>query len=500
MYEKDLAAVNVPETQGIHEVMVRSRQAFESYKKCGGLQRAAFLEQIAVQIEARKESLVQTAKAETNLPEPRLNGEVARTTGQLRMFANLLKEGSWVEASIDTADPQRQLPKPDIRKMLVATGPVVVFGASNFPLAFSTAGGDTASALAAGCAVVVRAHFGHPKTSQLVFEAIGEAIAISGMPAHTVQHVATPGNETGKELVIHPFTKGVGFTGSFNGGKALMDYAATREEPIPVFAEMSSVNPVVLYPGALAQKWKEWAGTYASSITLGVGQFCTNPGLLFGIKSEAFNLFRQQLGEEISKIAPATMLHEGIAAHYTEKLQQQLLNNQLSIVGESVTAACNGQAKALVASVSGADFIQTPGLAEEIFGPYSLIVECENKEELKQALLTLGGQLTTTLMAEEEDAAVYGDVVELQSNLAGRIIWNNVPTGVEVCASMVHGGPYPATSDQRFTSVGTGAIRRWVKPVAFQNFPDGLLPKELKNVNELQILRLVNNDYTRADI
>jgi NADP-dependent aldehyde dehydrogenase len=484
----------------VPELMQKAQDAFDAYRLMPAARRAEFLEAIAEELEKDKAGLVQIAAIETHLPEARLNGEVGRTTGQLRMFANLIREGSWVEAVIDIADPERVPAKPGIRKMLVPTGPVVVFGASNFPFAFSTAGGDTASALAAGCPVVVRGHFGHMETSKRVFAAIKKAIKKTGVPKYTVQHVDEAGNAVGRDLVMHPFTKGVGFTGSYKGGTAIMEYASHREETIPVFAEMSSINPVVFYPGALDKDAAGLAATYAASITLGVGQFCTNPGILIGIKSKSFTHFLKTLGKEIRNIQPGTMLHKGIAEQYKEKLEEVLFQNKVSTIGQSGIDHAGEEVKALVASVPASSFLDNPSLSEEIFGPYSLAIICKDRNELKQVLKTFKGQLTTTLMATEEDVKEFEDVMAIQQSMAGRIILNNVPTGVEVCAAMVHGGPFPATSDARFTSVGTSAIKRWVRPVALQNFTDAMLPDALKDSNPLGIMRIVNNVNTRDSI
>jgi alpha-ketoglutaric semialdehyde dehydrogenase len=481
----------------IDAVMQNAFDAFNQYKKVSPQKRAAFLETIADEIEKLREELVPVANEETNLPLPRLNGEITRTTSQLKMFAALIKEGSWVEASIDSADANRTPPKPDLRKMLVPVGPVIVFGASNFPFAFSTAGGDTASALASGSSVVIKAHSAHAKTSELVFSAIQKAIEISGVHKYTVQHVMGAGNTVGKALVMHPHAKGVGFTGSFAGGKALVDYSSQREIPIPVFAEMSSINPVVFYPDTVEKNGEALASMYAASITLGVGQFCTNPGILLGIKSEGLNNFLSALGKEIIKVQPQKMLHSGICSSYTKGLTGMLAQQGLQVIAQSSSEANDMEAVALVASVHAKDFLDNTHFAEEVFGPYSLAIICDDKAQLKQCLQNLKGQLTSTIMATEKDIADFADVIELQHTLAGRILLNNAPTGVEVCASMVHGGPYPATTDARFTSVGTTAIKRWVRPVCLQNFNDNMLPDALKNENPLGILRLVNNIYTR---
>lgn len=495
--QQTLSTDKVVSETNVDEVMQHAFDAFNQYKKLSPAKRAAFLETIADEIEKMREQLVPVAHEESNLPLPRLNGELTRTTGQLKMFATFIKEGSWVEASIDTADNERTPPKPDIRKMLVPVGPVIVFGASNFPFAFSTAGGDTASALASGSSVVIKGHSAHAKTSQLVFTAIQKAIDISGVPGYTVQHVMGSGNTVGKALVMHPYAKGVGFTGSFAGGKALVEYSNQREIPIPVFAEMSSINPVVFYPDTLSKNAEALATMYAGSITLGVGQFCTNPGILLGIKSEAFNNFLKALGKEITKVQPQKMLHSGICSSYKKGLAEMLDQQGLQVIAQSSSEASDMEAVALVASVNAKDFLSNKHFTEEVFGPYSLAIICDDKEQLKQCLNNLKGQLTSGIMATEKDINEYADVIELQHTLAGRILLNNAPTGVEVCASMVHGGPYPATTDARFTSVGTTAIKRWVRPISLQNFNDTMLPDALKNDNPLGILRLVNNAYTR---
>lgn len=488
------------EATNIDVIMQQAFDAFNQYKKIDADKRAAFLETIADEIEKLREQLVPVANEETNLPPARLNGEVSRTTGQLKMFATLIREGSWVEASIDTADAGRTPPKPDLRKMLVPVGPVIVFGASNFPFAFSTAGGDTASALASGSSVVIKAHPAHPKTSALVFTAMQKAIANSGVPQYTVQHVTDTSNEAGKALVTHPYTKGVGFTGSFAGGKALVEYASQREIPIPVFAEMSSINPVVFYPDTLSKNAEALATQYAASITLGAGQFCTNPGLLLGIKSDGFDHFLQALGKEITKVQPQKMLHSGICSSYKKALSQMQQQQGLQVIAQSSAAANDMEAGAILATVTGNVFLGNAHFVEEVFGPYSLAVICDDKDQLMQCLQKLKGQLTSSVMATEKDIEEYADVIDLQHTLAGRILLNNAPTGVEVCASMVHGGPYPATTDARFTSVGTTAIKRWVRPICLQNFNDNMLPDALKNNNPLGILRLVNNVYTREAV
>ncbi len=484
----------------IDMVMQNALDAFNSYKTLSPAERAGFLNEVAAAIEAARELLVPVAHEESNLPLPRLNGELSRTTNQLKMFARLVEEGSWVEAAIDTADATRTPPKPDTRKMLLPAGPVVVFGASNFPFAFSTAGGDTASALASGSSVVIKGHSAHARTSQLVFEAIQKAIAKTGVHAHTVQHVLGSGSTAGKALVIHPNTTAVGFTGSFGGGKALWEYANQRETPIPVFAEMSSINPVVFLPDTLQQNAAALAKSYAASITLGMGQFCTNPGLLLAVQSDGLDHFLSLLGTEIAQILPQKMLHSGIHAAYSKGLSKALSQKGIEKIGEAAKAAGEEEAFPTVAKVKANIFLQNPHFREEVFGPYSLAVCCDNKEELMAVLKQLKGQLTTTVMATDADITANQDIIDLQTTLAGRIILNDVPTGVEVCASMVHGGPYPATTDSRFTSVGTTAIKRWVRPVCFHGFKNSMLPDALKNSNPQHIWRIVNNEWTNAAI
>lgn len=496
MHEK-INAEKVVTGNDVDAIMQNAADAFEKYKKVIPARRACFLEKIAGEMEKLRPQLVTTANEESNLPLARLNGELTRTTNQLKLFATMITEGSWVEASIDSGNINVTPAKPDIRKMLVPVGPVVVFGASNFPFAFSTAGGDTASALASGSVVVIKAHSAHVKTSELVFNAIQNAIELVNMPTYTVQHVVADGNKIGEALVTHPYTTGVGFTGSFSGGKALVQYSNQRDIPIPVFAEMSSINPVVFYPDMLSGSTAELASTYALSITVGAGQFCTNPGILIGIKSDAFDKFLNALAKEIGKVLPQKMLHAGIYDNYSNGLAKMLQKQDVGLLSQSSVAPAEMEAAATITTIPANKFLNDKHFAEEIFGPYSMAVLCSDKEELINVLKSLKGQLTTTIMGTDRDITEYADVIEIQHSMAGRIILNNAPTGVEVCASMVHGGPYPATTDARFTSVGTTAIKRWVRPVCFQNFKDAMLPNELKNNNQLAILRLVNNNYTR---
>jgi 2,5-dioxopentanoate dehydrogenase len=478
----------------LHEAQV----AFLSYKNLSGKKKAEFLNVIADEIQVLGQELINTAMRETNLPEARIINEHARTTGHCRMFAKLVEEGSWVDVRIDTAIRERvPAPKPDLRKMLFPIGPVVVFGAANFPLAYSTAGGDTASALAAGCPVIVKAHPAHSGTSDLVAGAIKKAIEKTGMPNNVFQHVHGKSFEVGQALVKHPQTKAVGFTGSLAGGKALFDLSNKRPEPIPVFAEMSSVNPVILLPESLEKDFEKTAITLASSITVGVGQFCTNPGLIIAVENDGLKNFIAKLSEEFKKVLPGTMLHQGIADNYHRRVSQTVTQQGVKIEGESSQKGENSQGQALVASVPAREFSKNQLLAEEVFGPFSLIVKCKDLAEMHSVINNGVGQLTTSVFGREEEITKHKNLLNILIEKAGRLIINGVPTGVEVCPSMNHGGPYPATTDSRFTAVGTDAIKRFARPVTFQNFPDPFLPDELKESNPLNIWRYRNSEWVK---
>jgi NADP-dependent aldehyde dehydrogenase len=484
----------------VNEVMQLAWSAFHAYRKLPLRERARFMRAIATELEECGDILINTAMRETNLPEARLRGERARTIFQLESYALACEEGAWLEARIDTANPHKTPPKPDIRKMLVPLGPVIVFGASNFPFAYSTAGGDTACALAAGCPVVVKAHPAHAETSTIVAEAIMHAAEKTGMPKGIFAHLYGAGNAVGEALVKHPLAKAVGFTGSYFGGKQLFDWANQRKEPIPVFAEMSSINPVFLLPGKLKSSAAEIAKMYAASITLGVGQFCTNPGLIIGPEGEDLDRFVQLLGGEIRATQPGTMLHPGIFKNYVERRANSLAQAEVDTVAVSGTEAQQNQGAPTLASASGEAFLNNPVLHQEVFGPYSLVVRCKDLNEMSALVRQLEGQLTATLMATEDDIRHNDELVELVKNICGRLIINGVPTGVEVCLSMQHGGPFPATTDSRFTSVGADGIRRFARPLAFQNWSNELLPEELKDENPLGIWRTVNNQLTKDKV
>lgn len=477
--------------------MSAAKDAALIMRKLSLKKRAALMCSIADALENSGDELIQVAMRETNLPEVRLKGERGRTVFQLRSYAKACEEGTWLEASIDTAIPDKVPPKPDVRKMLVPIGPVVVFGSSNFPFAYSTAGGDTATAFAAGCPVIVKAHPAHPETSQIVADIIHAAVAANGLPVGVFSHVHGASFEVGKALVMHPFTKAVGFTGSYAGGKALFDMANQREEPIPVFAEMGSVNPVYLFPEKLEADAEQIASMYAGSITLGVGQFCTNPGLIIGVKSAALDRFKSALADQIKNIAPGTMLHGGIAKAYIAKRAEALAEQGVELVAVSGIEGSAEQAIPTIAITAGATFLKNKKLHQEVFGPFSLIVECSNAEEMLAVAQAGEGQLTSTVMATPSDLAQHGSILDAAEEHCGRIILNGVPTGVEVCLSMHHGGPYPSSTDSRFTSVGADAIKRFARPMSFQSFPDELLPEALKNKNPLGMWRTVNDVLTK---
>jgi alpha-ketoglutaric semialdehyde dehydrogenase len=485
----------------INEAVALATEAFASYSRLPGTRRAAFLRAIAEEISALGDAVISTYCEETGLPEGRARGEQGRTVGQLRAFAALLEEGSWVQATIDKAQPERTpLPRADIRKMKVALGPVVVFGASNFPFAFSTAGGDTASALAAGCPVILKGHPMHAGTSELVASAILKAAAKTGMPNGVFSHLNSSGIGVGQQLVKHEGVMAVGFTGSFRGGRALFDLARERKVPIPVFAEMGSINPVVLLPGALENEGERWAKAYAGSITLGSGQFCTNPGLLLGVAGETLDRFISHLADEILAIAPGSMLHPNITDAY-EKGKQNALAQENTMVAAAYTEEVQANyARQLILAVDGATFSENPALHQEVFGPFALVVQCEDTLQLERLVSGLEGQLTGTLIGSPDELARHADIIHALQGRVGRLIFNGVPTGVEVCPAMHHGGPYPATTDSRFTSVGTHAIERWVRPVSFQDCPQDLLPDALKDKNPLGIFRMVDGDLTKAPI
>jgi 2,5-dioxopentanoate dehydrogenase len=492
-----------PATAGeVEDAMGKAEAAFDEYAALPAGKRADFLVAITEEIMAMGDELLERAQLETGLPMGRLQGERARTINQLTQFADLIREGSWVDARVDTALPDRKpAPKPDLRKMLVPIGPIVVFGSSNFPFAYSIAGVDTAPALAAGNPVILKAHPAHPGVSDLTAQAIVKAAHRTGMPDGVFSMLYDDGYEVGTALVKHPLTKAVGFTGSFKGGMALYKMAMERDEPIPVFSEMGSVNPIVILPETMAAQTQSLAQTLAGSVTLGAGQFCTNPGLVFTVQSPALDGFEKAYIEEMKKVASATMLTEGIQSNFFKLRDKALAEAGVEVLALSdVQSEGENQSQASIARVSGKTFVDNPTLHEEVFGPFSLLVVCENIEELQSALTHVPGQLTCSLMADENEAAQHPHLIRLLARRAGRFIMNGVPTGVEVCPSMHHGGPFPSTTDSRYTSVGRDAILRFVRPQSFQDWPDSLLPAELKDSNPLSIWRLVNSEWTKSAV
>jgi alpha-ketoglutaric semialdehyde dehydrogenase len=458
-----------------------------------GAQKASFLRNLADRLDGLVEQLVVTMTGETGLPEPRVRGETGRTTFQLRMFADLVESGNWVDARIDRAQPDRQpLPKPDLRSMLRPVGPVVVFCASNFPLAFSVAGGDSASAWAAGCPVIVKAHHAHPGTALLVGNAVVDSVRASGLPEGAFSLIFGDGRTVGQALVNHPAIKAVGFTGSRAGGRALFDLASQREEPIPVYAEMSSVNPIFILPGLGEERMNEIAGGLQASATLGAGQFCTNPGIVFYPRDEGGESLVASYVEKMKGTASSPMLHQGIRKAYGEGLEAlggcEGVEVLVPASNESGEGGCH--AGACVLSTDSESFLENQRMVDEVFGPSTLLVSYETPDDLIRIADSLEGQLTASLFGEEEDLSAFGELLDLLETKAGRLLFNQFPTGVEVCASVVHGGPYPATTDGRSTSVGTGAILRFARPVCYQGFPDELLPEELKEGNPMDIARM----------
>ncbi|MEO7523769.1 MAG: aldehyde dehydrogenase (NADP(+)) [Ferruginibacter sp.] len=530
----------------INTVMEDAWTAFHAYRKLSLKQRAAFMRSIAIEISNCDEALIKIALEETNLPEARLISERERTIFQLNSYAAFCESGQWMDIRIHKGNFDQTSPKTDIRKMLVPLGPVIVFGAANFPFAYSTAGGDTACAFAAGCPVIVKAHPGHAETSEMVAGAILKAAASCDLPKGIFAHVHGASTAVGEALVKHAYTKAVGFTGSFAGGKQLFDWGNQRLEPIPVFAEMSSVNPVFLLPEKMNASATEMAKMLAASISLSVGQFCTNPGIIIGINGEGLETFIDVLSVEIKKIVPAAMLNGGIYKNYVEKREKALLENGVvnianplsgfatadrdiatadrdiptddrdfaaadrgnrieknwATASEDIGTARNNKKEEdlmvipTIATTTAQCFIANPLLQQEVFGPYAIIIRCSDISEMTAVAKNLQGQLTATLLATENDITDNETLVDIVKNICGRFILNGVPTGVEVCLAMQHGGPFPSTTDSRFTAVGADGIRRFARPLCFQNWPDALLPDELKDENPLGIVRTVNNEIS----
>ena len=477
----------------VDEACALAAAAFTAFAATGPETRAAFLDGIAEEILAIGDDLIARAISESGLPRARLEGERGRTVGQLRLFAQVVRQGDFLDATIDPALPDRQpLPRPDLRRMNVAVGPVAVFGASNFPLAFSVAGGDTAAALAAGCPVVVKGHPAHPGTGELVARAIRAAADKAGLPAGVFSYLPGETNALGESLVSDPRIKAVGFTGSRGGGLALMRIAAGRDEPIPVYAEMSSINPVVIMPHALEARGAALAPAYIQSLTMGAGQFCTNPGLVLAIGGPALDTFIEAAGHALTDSAPSTMLTPGIHASFEKGVDALAQHSAVTTVARGKVGEGVNQAVGALFRTDAASFLGDRALGHEVFGSSSIVVECRDLDEIARVIASLEGQLTATLQLDPTDEAEAKALVPVLADRVGRILVNGWPTGVEVSHAMVHGGPFPATSDGRTTSVGSAAIHRFLRPVSLQNLPPSLLPDAVADANPWQIARRVD--------
>ncbi|WP_286844365.1 MULTISPECIES: aldehyde dehydrogenase (NADP(+)) [Sphingobacterium] len=478
----------------IDYVVKQAEAGFQFLQQTDVIERAELMYAIAAEIEELGEILIETAHLETALPLGRLQGEKARTVNQWRRYADAVRTGLYSEARIDR-DPNGQF---DLRKYNKGLGPVVVFGASNFPFAFSTAGGDTASAIGAGCSVIVKAHPAHLKTSQLMADAIDRAVSKQGVPTGVFNHVLSDSFAVGQQLVSHKQVKAVAFTGSFRGGKALFDLGQSRPEPIPVFAEMGSVNPVFILQDYLANHLEAFAKQYIGSLLLGVGQFCTNPGVLVGLAGEPFDRLKLTLKSELKSAATGKMLHAGILDSYNRLKGEMVQSEGISVLGEGEGNTPHDFARAVLVETEASQVLNNPNLLEEVFGPFGLIVSCNDQNEMNLVMQQLDGQITLTFAATAQDIHECPALFAMAQDKCGRLLFQGMPTGVEVQYATQHGGPYPATTDARFTSVGPDAVKRFVRPFSFQNWPNEFLPKELQDGNPLQIDRLVNQQWTKA--
>jgi 2,5-dioxopentanoate dehydrogenase len=473
-----------------------SAKAFKNFKKTTARKRQEFLYTIASELEVATDDLIHSAMKETHLSESRCKMELSRTRFQLKSYGDAAVRGDYLDIRIDVKEPGNDAFVPTLHKMNIPLGPVVVFGASNFPFAYATPGGDTASALAAGCSIIVKAHPAHSETSEKCAAAILRAVEKTNMPEGTFIHLHGASFEVGKQLVMHPQTQAVGFTGSFSGGKQIFDWAVSRPVPIPVYAEMGSCNPVYLLPGKLKKGAETIASQMADSLTLNAGQFCTNPGLMVAIESPELDLFIGTFSEKIRETIPETMLHAGIAKSFHSKKNELLAADGVELIARSEKIPTEMQSEALLARTSAAHFMKNKKLHEEIFGPLSLLIVCRTISEMQELAEIMEGQLTSTIWADEIDLAENENLIDLIRNRCGRLVLNDVPTGVQVKTAMHHGGPFPATTDSRFTSVGDDALLRFVRPICFQNWPDELLPDELKEGNPLGIKRTLNNQLS----
>jgi alpha-ketoglutaric semialdehyde dehydrogenase len=485
----------------IEEAATKAYAAFLIYRKKSGLEKADFLDAIAAEMTAISDELLTMCMAETALLHANLTIELNRTINQLKMFGNLLREGSWLDARIETADPTRTpRPKPDVRFMHIALGPVLVFGSSNFPFAFSTAGGDTAAALAAGCPVIVKAHPAHPATGEMVAKAIQRAALKAGMPDGVFSHLYDNGLDVAKTLVVHPVIKAVGFTGSYRGGKAIFDMAMQRDEPIPVYAEMGSSNPVFVLPEIAKNEADNFAQGFAASVTASVGQLCTNPGILLYEKSKDAEDFASKLQEHFQQTIGGVMLAPNISGAYNTGVQHRAAHPGVETLSKGQTSEGLNVGSPILFKTDSSVFMADATLAEEIFGPESIVVEATSKDEILNIARNLSGHLTATIHGTPADLEAYKELIEILELKVGRIIINGFPTGVDVSSAMVHGGPFPATSDSRATSVGTASIFRFTRPVAYQSMPDALLPQELQNNNPLNIWRRLNGAVSQGRV
>lgn len=483
----------------VDQAVSAATTAFETFAKTSPTDRANFLRTIATEIDARGDQITELGQSETALPAARLEMERGRTVNQLKFFADWIEEGSWLQARIELANPDRSpLPKPDIRSVNKAIGPVAIFGASNFPLAFSTAGGDTASALAAGCPVIVKAHPAHPGTCEIVAQAIAAAVQKCNMPKGVFSQLQGGDNSVGQSLVAHHGIKAVGFTGSLGGGRALYDIAVSRDQPIPFYGELGSNNPVFLLPEAMKDRAAAIGEAWAQSLVMGVGQFCTNPGVIITLKGDAATAFTAKAIDVLTDVAAQPMLTSRIAKCYHDITKQHVENDKIACLLEAYSSDNLFYAMPGVFKVAGQTWLANEDLSEEIFGPSAIIVECDDITEMLSVASSFCGQLTATLQMNDADASIASQLVAILEEKAGRVLVNGFPTGVEVCHSMVHGGPYPASTDARSTSVGSLAIERFIRPISYQNLPDAMLPPALQNANPLGLNRLVDGHWNNA--
>jgi NADP-dependent aldehyde dehydrogenase len=482
------------------EALQAAESVFDTLRLATPETRAALLDAIADEITALGDALLERAHAETALPMARLTGERGRAIGQCKLFAALIREGSWADPRVDHALPDRQpLPKPDVRRVMMPIGPVVIFGASNFPFAIGVVGTDTVCALAAGCPVVVKGHPAHPGTCEMLTRAVLAALHKVGLPAGCFSLLQGKGNDIGTTLVKHPLTQAVGFTGSMRGGRALMDVAAARPHPIPVYAEMGSVNPVFVLPGALKERASKVAEAYIGSVTMGVGQFCTNPAVVLGIQGEDLKQFTTDAAALAAKVAPQTMLHSGICAAYDAGTAVWQTVDGIELVAQSeAPAAANASQAACRIFTTTIDVLESNAeLRREVFGPCSIITRCATLEDMVRYANGLEGQLTATIHGTEGDLRDFAPLVRALEKKVGRLIFNGFPTGIEVCPSMHHGGPYPAASHSFFTSIGTASIYRFVRPISYQGFPEAALPELLQDANPRGAMRIVDGELKR---